>query len=83
MVPAEDVICEHYYFKSSAAILARAFCNSDKETIPDIEKTFDIELKKLRAYEKSVSEYTEEEFKQHHIIFCEKINKIVDEIKKV
>ncbi len=83
LIPAEEVITEHYYFGSSAAILARAFCNSDKESIEDVEKIFDVELKKIRAFEAEASRYQKDEFERKHIAFSKKVESIASDLKRV
>lgn len=81
-VPAEEVITEHYHFNSSAAILSRSFCNSDKESIKTVEEVFDVELKKIREFEKEASAYSKDTFLQKHNDFCEKIKSIVLDMKE-
>jgi len=53
MLHSEHVIAEHYRVGSTCAILSRSFCNTnvikDKE---EIKRIFDVELKKIREYEK-------------------------------
>lgn len=63
LVPAEYIIMEHYRLGSTAAILSRAFCNTDEiRDLDEIKQLFDEELGKVRAYEqtlpaKSAAEY--------------------------
>ena len=63
LVPAEYIIMEHYRLGSTAAILSRAFCNTDEICdLDEIKQLFDEELGKVRAYEqtlpsKSAGEY--------------------------
>lgn len=66
LVPSEYIIMEHYRLGSTAAILSRAFCNADE--LPDadaIGQVFSQELKKVRAYEKSLCTKTAAEYEEN------------------
>lgn len=80
-VPAENVITEHYHFGSSAAILSRAFCNIEKESIENINRIFDVELKKIREFENKVLYYSKEDLAQHHKQFCKQTEKVVFDMR--
>lgn len=55
MIPAEKIISEHYRLGSTRAILSRSFCNADLYEDPfEVREIFNIELNKLRQYEKSL-----------------------------
>lgn len=63
MLPAEKVIMEHYRLGSTRAILSRSFCNIDEMgSMTEFEKTFARNMTRLRAYESTLQEKTDEEF---------------------
>lgn len=83
MLPAEYVICEHYRLGSSAAILSRSFANTNNiSDVNEIAHIFETEVAKIRAFEKSVTEYTEDQFESNRLQTIEFVNKICEGIKK-
>lgn len=83
MIPAENIIQEHYRLGSSMAILSRSFCNVDK--ISDIDKIsimFSDEVKKIRDFEKSLENFTEKMFAENQKEVALKVEKIVEQINK-
>lgn len=55
MLPAQNIIAEHYRLNSSMAILSRSFCNSSKTTdLKEIEETFKNGIIDNRNYEKEL-----------------------------
>ena len=77
-VPAELVISEHYRLGSTRAILSRAFCDTSKITdISGIDKIISEEMTKLREYEKTVSNFTPEEYEQNRNSLIAGVNKVV------
>lgn len=79
MLPAERVITEHYRLGSGMAILSRSFCNIDKTSgIEEVEKTFKYEMEKIRAFEKDVSSYTEEQFEANRAETARLVKMIVE-----
>lgn len=81
LIPAEDVICEHYRLGSTCAILSRAFCNTEKITdIDEIKKVFDKEVKMIRRTESRLQEYCEKDkniFEYHRNRFNEKVKRVI------
>lgn len=66
LVPSEHIIMEHYRLGSTAAILSRAFCNSDEvRDMDELKSLFARELKKVRAYEESLPSRTEAEYEEN------------------
>lgn len=56
MLPAEEVIIEHYRLGSTCAILSRSFCNVNKiEHMGIISTTFVNGMREIREYEKKVA----------------------------
>ena len=79
MLPAENVITEHYRLGSSMAILSRSFCNIDKASgLEEIETTFKYEMEKIRAFEEGVSKYTKEMFDKNQAETVLLVEKIVE-----
>lgn len=55
LIPAENVIIEHYRVKSSMAILSRSFCNTEKiRDLSEIEKVFSEGIRAIREFENKV-----------------------------
>lgn len=53
LLPAENIIAEHYRLGSSMAILSRAFCNTSKiSDLSEIKKIFTEGIQENREYEK-------------------------------
>lgn len=64
---AEYVIEEHYRLGSTRAILSRSFCDIDKITDKKtVDTLFGNEMKKLRSFEKTIYDFSEEEFREEH-----------------
>ena len=77
MLPAEYIIKEHYRIGSQAAILSRNFCNINNITnVHEIENLFNDGVKKIRDFEKSILNLSQEDFIKNK----EKINKLVKKI---
>lgn len=55
LIPAENVIIEHYRVKSSIAILSRSFCNTEKiRDLSEIETVFSEGIREIREFENKV-----------------------------
>lgn len=79
MIPAEKIITEHYRLGSTKAILSRSFCNADEiKDTKEIEEIFSVNMKKLRDFEKIVSLYTAEQFRQNRQAIERDVAKIVE-----
>ncbi len=77
-LPAENIITEHYRLGSQMVILSRAFCNLSKTGDPDyVEKLFSDGVTEFREFEKKVSAYTDEMFRDSHLDTVERVNKII------
>lgn len=67
LLPAQNIIAEHYRLNSSMAILSRSFCNSLKTTdLETIKSTFQNGIKDNRNYEKELLTKGKEFFEQKH-----------------
>ena len=83
MVRSEKIIMEHYRLGSTRAILSRSFCNTGIiKDAKEIEKIFAENMKSLREFEDSVSEYPTERFLSNKRELEYDISKIVEEKKK-
>lgn len=82
LLPAENVIAEHYRLGSTIGILSRSFCNCDKETDTDvIYRLFNDGVSDIRMLEHSLVNQTESFFKDNHIFVVNAVNDIVDIIR--
>ena len=76
MLPSERVIAEHYRLGSTCAILSRSFCNTNIVTdLDEVRRTFDVDLKAIRAWEKQCESGAVDFIKNK-----EKIKSIVEKI---
>lgn len=83
VLPAENIIAEHYRLGSSAVILSRSFCDIKKlEHLEGIESTFEKGIKDIRNYEKNLDLKEKEFFIENHNSVSEKVHKIVESIIK-
>ena len=66
MLPAENVIGEHYRLRSTSAILSRSFCNINLiDDACEIEKVFDSGVKAIREYEEKCNAQISELWKNY------------------
>lgn len=88
MLPAEQILCEHYRLGSSAVILSRAFLNTTgmeeftEGNIKQMEEYFTNGVKLIRAYEQMYREFDSEMFQHIHKAFDENVEKIVNGIQE-
>lgn len=78
MLPADQIIMEHYRLGSTRAILSRSFCNTNE--IIDIEtvKTiFSENMSQLRDYEKTIAFKSEVEFNKNTQSVRDTVTKII------
>ena len=82
LLPAEKIIMEHYRLGSTRTILSRSFCDTSKiDSIEEINRVFSSNINKLRIYEKSISNMSEESFEQNRIEVIKSVDNIVESIK--
>ena len=80
-LPAEKVIMEHYRLGSTRAILSRSFCDTSKvDSIEEIDNIFRENMEKLREYEFSMANVTQEEFVRNKVEVAKKVNEIAEKI---
>ncbi len=83
LLPAENVIAEHYRLGSSMAILSRTFCDTWTDKHEDtLAQIFNCGVKALRDYEAELSGKDETFFKENHKAVIEKTSQIVQMIKE-
>lgn len=63
LLPAKNIIMEHYRLGSSRVILSRSFCDAEKiDNLEKIESVFSENIAELREYEKTLVSKTNDEF---------------------
>ena len=83
LVPAKNIIMEHYRLGSTAAILSRTFCNADE--IGDLEAVkhlFAEQMKLIRDFEETVSAMSAEDLVRNQRIVADYIRDAVAIIKE-
>ena len=83
MLPAENILAEHYRLGSSMVILSRTFCdtwnNKDEEKITEV---FSLGVKAFRDYEAELVKKDAKFFDANKASVKQKINRIVEVIKE-
>lgn len=83
ILPAERIIMEHYRLGSTRAILSRTFCDCSKiEDIDEIEMIFRENMAKLREFELSMANTTQEEYTRNKVVIAKTVDEIVDRINQ-
>ncbi|GAE87219.1 hypothetical protein JCM21531_570 [Acetivibrio straminisolvens JCM 21531] len=78
LLPAENILAEHYRLGSSMVILSRSFCNiKELSDLDIISQTFKEGIADIRKYEAELSLKSEEFFRQNKI----NLKMLVDKIK--
>ena len=83
LLPAEKIIMEHYRLGSTRAILSRTFCdNAVIESIDEIDRVFNINMKALKDYEFSMEKMTDTDFERNknEVAIC--VQSVVDRLKR-
>ena len=76
VVPAEQVIAEHYRLGSTCAILARSFCNTGLVTdLKEIERIFQTGVKAIRDFEKKCAA-GEVDFDANRAVVCQNVQRV-------
>lgn len=82
MLPAENVLGEHYRLGSQMVILSRAFCDTSKITdFEEISAVFQSGVEAIRRCEATLALQDDTYFSENHRIVQEKVQAIVDKIK--
>lgn len=82
LIPAEDVIAEHYRLDSGGAILSRAFCDTEKTCdIAEIERIFSSGVDRIRMLEEKVSRFDDELFEYCRKKFNDKVQAVAEQLE--
>lgn len=79
LLPAENVVAEHYRLGSSMVILARAFCDWTKLGLDEFEKEITDGISQNREFEKELTLKPAEYFEKMHSQTGKIINRILEE----
>ena len=83
LLPAEKIIMEHYRMGSTRAILSRTFCdNAIIESLDEIDRVFNINMKALRDYEFSMENISEADYEKNKSEVAKCVQEVVDKIKR-
>lgn len=66
LLPAENILCEHYRLGSSMAILARAFCDWTKYSVEEFEQIMTDGIAENRKFEKDLENKALDYFSRTH-----------------
>lgn len=77
LLPAENILCEHYRLGSSMSILARAFCDWTKYDIEEFEQIMIQGVNENREFEKTLENKSADYFNEIH----NQTEKIIETIK--
>lgn len=77
LLPAENILCEHYRLGSSMSILARAFCDWTKYSVEEFEKIMINGIAENRDFEKKLLQKDDKFFADTHKKTAEIIQQIV------
>ena len=77
LLPAENILCEHYRLGSSMSILARAFCDWTKYDVAEFEQIMTEGIAENREFEKSLATQPIDYFSEIH----KQTDKIIETIK--
>ena len=79
-MPAEKIIMEHYRLGSTRAILSRTFCdNAIVQDIKEIERVFELNMKKVRDFESSLNQLDLDKFEVNKA----EVKEIVDQVVRI
>lgn len=83
LLPAEKIIMEHYRLGSTRAILSRTFCdNAVIESLDEIDRVFNINMKALRDYEFAMENISEADYENNKSEVAKCVQEVVDKIKR-
>lgn len=82
LLPAENVIMEHFRLGSSRAILSRSFCDAEKvNKLEEIDRIFEVNMKAIRDFESSLNTVSVADFNNNRIKVLNNVKRIVEQIK--
>lgn len=83
LVPAACIIMEHYRLGSTAAILSRSFCDTEKIGDPQlVGQIFSEELARIRAFEQGLSMKTAADYESNRETLAACVQKAAEEIRR-
>jgi len=83
ILPAEQILTEHYKLGSEMAILSRGFCDANRVDNPeDVREDFVLGVKNIRKKEKEILSYTEQDFSDNFEKVKENVKEIVKRMKE-
>ncbi len=83
LLPAENIIMEHYRLGSTRVILSRSFCDANEMTdLQTLQNAFSSRMVKLQDYEKLLNQTTQDDFEKNKLVVKEKVDSIVEIIKR-
>lgn len=83
MLPADNIVMEHYRLGSTQAILSRSFCNVELcKDLDEIESIFKVNMRKLRDFETYAASATKEEYEKNKKDVVANVKKVVKAIKE-
>ena len=83
LIPAELILAEHIRLRSDMVILSRSFCNTSLiHNIDDITDSFATGVRDLRIVEEEYSHYSKDELWSMHMQLKDKVNLVVEQIKR-
>ena len=78
LLPAENIIAEHYRIGSTAATLSRLFFDAKQTADPEtIRRVFEDGINGVREREREVSRFTREQYEENFREICERVKEIV------
>lgn len=81
ILPAENIIIEHYRLGSTMAILSRTFCDmKKKDSLVNVKTLFNNEVMNIRNLENLISEFDIKMFEENHKQVIKTINEIVNKV---
>ncbi len=83
LLPAENIIMEHYRLGSTRAILSRSFCEANELIdLQTMKSAFSSRMVKLRNYERVLEQVSQDSFEKNKASVKEKVDSIVEIIKR-
>ena len=83
LLPAEKIVMEHYRLGSTRAILSRTFCdNAVIESLDEIDRVFNVNMKALREYEISMDSKTKADYEENNNEVAVCVQEVVNRIKR-
>lgn len=77
LLPAENILAEHYRLGSQMVILSRSFCSADSETYESMDKIFYVGVKGIREYEKALMNKNSLFFRDNRKAIYSKIKNLI------